>query len=115
MRYILMHKSNAGLESGGSPSPDVIAGAGRVMEEMVKAGVLLAAEGLMPSATGVKIAVADGKRTITDGPFAETKELIAGISLIQVKSKEEALAWALKFSEIDPDTEVEIRQIYDAG
>jgi hypothetical protein len=113
MRYVLLHKSNAALEAGSPPPPEVYEGAGRVMEEMVKAGVLLVAEGLLPSSAGVKIAVADGKRSVVDGPFAETKELIAGISLIQVKSKEEAIAWALRFSEIDPDTEIEIRQIHD--
>jgi hypothetical protein len=113
MRYILLHKSNPDLEAGKPPSQEVITSAGRVLDEMVKAGVLLAAEGLMPSSTGTKIALSGGKRTVTDGPFAETKELIAGIALIQVKSKDEAIAWALRFSEIDPDTEIEIRQIFE--
>jgi len=111
MRYMLLHKSNEGLEAGQAPDAEMLARADQVLEEMRKAGVLLTAEGLMPSSQGARITFPEGKPHVTDGPFAETKELIAGVSLIQVETKDEAVRWALRFAEADPGTEIDIFQI----
>jgi hypothetical protein len=111
MRYMLLHKTNEKLEAGQPPDQAMLARADEVLEEMRQAGVLLAAEGLMPSARGARIAFTDGKPRVIDGPFTETKELIAGISAIRVDSKEEAIRWALRFADADPGTEIDILEI----
>jgi hypothetical protein len=99
-------------EEGILPDPALFEAMGKYNEEMVKAGVLLAAEGLQPTSKGARIRVEDGKTTVTDGPFTESKELIAGFSLIQVKSKEEAIAW-IKRAPYGGDTTIELRQLYE--
>ena len=93
MRFMLLVKANKTSEGGGLPDPKIMAEMGKYNEELVKAGVLLAGEGLHPSSKGARVKFSGANRTVTDGPFAETKELIAGFWLIQVKSKEEAVEW----------------------
>jgi hypothetical protein len=111
MRYMLLHKTNEKLEAGLPPDPAVLERADQVLEEMRQAGVLLAADGLMPSSRGSRVAFPDGKPRVIDGPFTETKELIAGVSMIQVPSKDEAIRWALRFADADPGTEIDIFEI----
>ncbi|HEU4946792.1 MAG TPA: YciI family protein [Kribbella sp.] len=111
MRYMLLHKTNEKLEAGLPPDAEMLARADQVLEEMRQAGVLLTAEGLMPSSRGSRITFPEGKPRVTDGPFAETKELVAGVSMIQVASKAEAVRWALRFAEADPGTEIDIFEI----
>jgi hypothetical protein len=108
---MLLHKTNDKLEAGLPPDADVLARADAVLEEMRQAGVLLIAEGLMPSSRGARIAFPDGTPRVIDGPFAETKELVAGVSVIRVDSKAEAVRWALRFAEADPGTEIQILEI----
>jgi hypothetical protein len=111
MKFMVLVKANADSEAGVMPSESLIVEMGKFNEEMVKAGIMLAADGLQASSKGARISIApDGKRTVTDGPFAETKELIAGFWMIQVKSKEEAIEWFLRCP-----VEVEIRQVFDAA
>ncbi|MFI6678603.1 YciI family protein [Kribbella sp. NPDC050470] len=112
---MLLHKTNDGLEAGEPPDPEMLARADAVLEEMRRAGVLLAAEGLMPSARGARITfpVPGEEPRVVDGPFAETKELIAGVSIIRVESKAEAVQWALKFAEADPNTPIDILELAD--
>src|SRR5690348_12519821 len=93
MRFMLMVRANASSESGALPSEELLTEMGRYNDDLVKAGVLLAAEGLQPSAKGARVRFSGSKRSVIDGPFAETKELIAGYWLIQAKSKEEAIEW----------------------
>src|SRR5712692_5634701 len=94
MRFMMLVKANKDSEAGVLPSKELIAAMGRFNEEMAKAGVMLAAEGLQSSSKGARIKFSGGKRTVTDGPFTETKELLAGFWLIQAKSKAEAIEWA---------------------
>ena len=110
MRFLCLYKPNK--KEGAPPTPDDIAKMGQLIEEMTKAGVLLATEGCLPSAKGARVRLAGGKYTVTDGPFTETKELIAGFWLIQVKSKQEALEWARRIPFTEGE-EVEIRQIFE--
>jgi hypothetical protein len=112
MRFLVMGLVSKETEEGVLPDPALFEAMGKYNEEMVKAGVLLAAEGLQPTSKGARIRIADGKATVTDGPFTESKELIAGFSLIQVKSKEEAIAW-IKRAPYAGDTTIELRQLYD--
>jgi hypothetical protein len=116
MRFMLMVKANKDSEAGVSPSKELVAAMGKFNEEMVKAGVMLAAEGLHPSSKGARIKFSGGKRTVTDGPFTEAKELIAGFWLIQVKSKEEAIEWVKRcpapFGE-GQEGEIEVRQVFE--
>jgi hypothetical protein len=116
MRFMVMIKASAESEAGVPPSTELVAAMGKFNEEMVKAGVMLAGEGLHPSSKGARIRFSKGKRTVIDGPFAETKELIAGFWLIQVKSKEEALEWVKRCPAPmgeGQDAEIEIRQVFD--
>ena len=119
MRFMLIVKANKDSEAGIMPSIELINAMGKFNEEMVSAGVLLAAEGLHASSKAARVKFAPGARpSVVDGPFAETKELIAGFWLIQVKSKEEAVAWAMKSpAPHGPDKEsvIEIRQVFDAA
>jgi hypothetical protein len=87
---------------------------GKLIEEMAKAGVLLATDGLQPSSKGARVRISGGKFTVTDGPFTEAKELIAGYAIVQVKSKEEAIEWAKRFLKVMGEGESEIRQMHDA-
>jgi hypothetical protein len=105
-------KASEESEAGVLPDEKILSEMGKYNEELVKAGVMLAAEGLHPSSKGARVKFSGGKRTVTDGPFSETKELIAGFWLWQVKSKEEAVEW-LKRAPFDGGTEVELRQVFE--
>jgi hypothetical protein len=108
-------KSNEDTEAGVLPSTELLNAMGKYNEELVKAGVLLAGEGLHPSSNGARVKFAGDKRTVVDGPFTETKELIAGFWLIDVKSKEEAIEWVKRVPS-DPtgtESEIEIRQVFE--
>jgi hypothetical protein len=113
MRFMMLVKANKDSESGILPRKEDLAAMGKFNEEMVKAGVLLSADGLHPSSKGARVKFSGGKPTATDGPFTETKELIAGFWLIQVKSKEEAIEWASRVPFVDG--EIEIRQVFEAS
>lgn len=113
---MIIVKATNDSEAGVMPEESLIAAMAAYHEELVKAGVLLDASGLQPSSKGTRIKYSGGKRTIVDGPFAEAKELIAGYTLIQVKSREEAMEWAKRFpnpSGKGGDGEIEIRQLYE--
>jgi hypothetical protein len=112
MRVMVIVKANKDSEAGVLPSPELLAKMGKYNEELQKAGILLAAEGLQSSAKGKRVKFGDGKRIVTDGPFAETKELIAGFWLWKVKSWDEAVEW-LKRAPFDRGEEVEIRQVFE--
>jgi len=114
MRFMMLVKANKDSEAGVLPSKELVAAMGKFNEEMVKAGVMLAAEGLQASSKGARIKFSGGKRTVTDGPFAETKELIAGFWMVQVKSKAEAIEWASRVPFADGE-EIEIRQVFEAS
>jgi hypothetical protein len=111
MRYLAIYKTE---ERDAPPSTEEMAAMGALIEEMSKAGVLLATEGCLPSAKGARVRRSGGTYTVTDGPFTETKELIAGFALMQVGSKDEAIAWTKRFLECAGDGESEIRQIAEA-
>jgi hypothetical protein len=113
MRFMVIVKASKESEAGVMPSTEILAAMGKYNEELVKAGVMLAGEGLHPSSKGARVKFSGDKRTVTDGPFAETKELLAGFWLWQCKSKEEAIEW-LKRAPFDGGTEVELRQIFEA-
>jgi hypothetical protein len=113
MRFMMLVKANVDSEAGVLPSKELIAAMGKYNEELAKAGVLLAGEGLQPSSKGARISFSGDKRTVTDGPFTEAKELIAGFWLIQVRSKEEAIEWASRVP--FEDGEIEIRQVFEAS
>ena len=112
MRALIINKMDDELEAGIPPSPAVMEGVGRVVEEMTRAGVLLVAEGVRPSSEGARVTVSGGRRTVTDGPFAETKELIGGFMLVQVRSVDEAIEWAARLAEV-LEAEVEVRPVVE--
>jgi hypothetical protein len=115
MRFMVMVKANEASEAGVLPSQELLTAMGKYNEELVKAGVMLAGEGLHPSSKGVRVRISKDKRTVIDGPFAETKELVAGFWLIQVKSKEEAIEWVKRCpAPMEGDSEIEIRQVFEA-
>ncbi|MDP9205239.1 MAG: YciI family protein [Gemmatimonadota bacterium] len=116
MRYMVIVKANKDSEAGVLPDEKLLADMGKFNEELVKAGVLLAAEGLQPTSKGARVRFSGNKRTVIDGPFSETKELIAGFWLFQVKSLEEAIEWVKRSPNPFPgaDSEVEIRQVFEA-
>lgn len=113
MRYLCVYRPSA--KEGRPPSQDEMAQMGRLIEEMTQAGVLLGTEGCQPSAKGFRVRLSDGKFSVTDGPFTETKELIAGFALIKVDSKQEALHWCKRFLEVAGDGESEIRLLHEAA
>ena len=116
MRFMILLKANRDMEAGILPSEELLTEMGTYNEELVKAGALLAAEGLQPSSKGARVQFSGGKRTVVDGPFAETKELIAGFWLIQVRSKEEAIEWVKRCpNPLDGEAEIEIRQVFEAS
>ena len=115
MRVMVIVKANKDSEAGVLPSTEILQKMGKFNEELVKAGVMLAGEGLHPTSKGARVKFSGGKRTVIDGPFAETKELLAGFWLWQVKSKEEAIEWVKRCpNPHNEETEVEIRQIFEA-
>jgi hypothetical protein len=116
MRFMAIMKSTKDSEAGVLPTTDQMARMMTFHEELVKAGVLLDAEGLQPSSKGARVRLSGNKRTVIDGPFTETKELVAGFWLIQAKSKEEAIEWVKRIPNVWPeDTEIEVRQVAEAA
>jgi hypothetical protein len=113
MRFLGLLRADAESEAGTPPSPELMTRMGTFIEEVMKAGVLLATDGLHPSAKGARIRVANGKVTVTDGPFTESKELVASYAILQTKSKEEAIEWTTRFLNVLGTGECEIRQIYE--
>ncbi|TWI66584.1 hypothetical protein IP91_02403 [Pseudoduganella lurida] len=113
MRFMIIVKASAATEAGRMPSTEQLAAMGAFNEQLVNAGVLLAGEGLHPSSKGVRIRYNGRERTVIDGPFAETKELVAGFWLLQLKSREEAVEW-LKRAPMEDGAEIEIRQVFEA-
>ena len=114
MRFMILVKASKESEAGAMPSAELVAAMGKFNEEMVAAGVLLAGEGLHPTTKGVRLKFSGGKPSITNGPFPATNELVAGFWMIQVASKDEALAWASRIPFTDGE-EVEIRQVFEAS
>ena len=114
MRFMILVKANKDSEAGVLPDEKILTEMGKFNMQLEKAGVLLAAEGLQASSKGARVKFSGSKRIVTDGPFAETKELIAGFWIWQVKSKDEAIAW-LKRAPFDDGFEVEIRQVFEAA
>ena len=115
MRFMAIVKANKESEAGIMPSPEVFKAMGNFNEELVKAGVMLAGEGLHPSSKGARVKFKGDKRTVVDGPFTETKELIAGYWLLQVRSKEEAIEWMKRCpNPSGEESEIELRQVFDA-
>src|SRR5216117_2141867 len=112
MRFMVIVKASKDSEAGILPDEKLLADMGKFNEELAKAGVMLAGEGLQPSSKGARVRFSGAKKTVVDGPFAETKELVAGFWLWQVKSLDEAIEW-LKRAPFE-DTEVEIRQVFEA-
>jgi hypothetical protein len=117
MRFMVMVKANKNSEAGVLPDEKLLAEMGKYNEELMKAGVLLAGEGLHPSSKGARVRFSGSKRTVIDGPFSEAKELIAGFWLMQAKSKEEAIEWVKRSPNPFPgaESEIEIRQVYEAS
>ncbi len=113
MRVMVIVKANKDSEAGVLPDKKILTEMGQFNEELVKAGVMLAAEGLHPSSKGKRVRFSGAQRTVIDGPFAETKELIAGFWLWQVKSMDEAIEW-LKRAPFDGGTEIEVRSVFEA-
>jgi hypothetical protein len=115
MRFMILVKATNDSEAGVMPSEQLLTEMGKFNEELVKAGVMLAGEGLHPSSKGARVRFSGSKRTVIDGPFTETKELVAGFWLWQVKSKEEAIEWVKRCPNPMPgESEIEIRQVFEA-
>lgn len=115
MRFMVMVKANKDSEAGKLPSAEMLDAMGRFNDELLKAGVMLSGDGLQASSKGARVGIKNGKRVVIDGPFAETKELVAGFWIWQVKDKAEAIEWAKKIP-FDPNGEddlVEIRQVFE--
>jgi len=112
MRYMIINKTDADSEAGKLPPAEVAEGVGNVVEDLSKAGVLLFAEGVHRSSLGARVKVEDGRRTVTDGPFAETKELVGGVIVVEVRNRDEAIEWAARLAEALRD-EVEVRRVVD--
>jgi hypothetical protein len=116
MRFMVIVKADKNSEAGVMPDEKLLAAMGKYNEELVKAGVMLAGEGLQPSSKGARVRFSGTSRTVIDGPFAETKELIAGFWLFQCRSKEEAIEWVKRCPNPMPgDSEIEIRQVFEAA
>ena len=110
MRYTMLYKP--GRESDAPPTQQEMADMGQVIEEMAKAGVLIATDGLQPSSKGARVRISDGKFVVTDGPFTETKELVAGFAIVEAKSKQEAIELAKRFLTVVGEGESEIRLMH---
>ena len=120
MRYLMMIKGNADYEAGKPPPPALMAGMGKLAQEMAQSGVLLSTDGLLPSRNAMKLRHAGGRTSVIDGPFAEAKEVIGGYAIVEAKSKYEALALAQRFIDVHVDAgikdlDVEIRPLYEQG
>jgi hypothetical protein len=115
MRFMVIRKADVNTEAGAPPTEKILDAMGRYNEEMVNAGVMHFGEGLRPSSQGARVKFTRGKPTVTDGPFTETKELVAGFSLIEVDSLDEAIAWAKRWPAFDSEenVELEIRPLYE--
>ena len=113
MRFMIIRKADKQTEAGVMPSQELLTAMMKYNEEMAKAGVLLQGEGLQASSKGARVKFAGGRPTVTDGPFTETKELIAGFTMIQVRSKAEAIEWVKRWPKEDGDPELEIRQLFE--
>jgi hypothetical protein len=113
MRFMMLYKP--GRESDAPPTRQEMAAMGQLIEDMAKAGVLIATDGLQPSSKGARVRISGDKFTVTDGPFTETKELIAGYAIVEAKSKQEAIELAKRFLEVVGEGESEIRQMHDAS
>lgn len=119
MHYIMMIKATQDYEAGRPPSPELMAGMARLTEEYVKSGAMVAIGGLAPSSQGMRVKLANGQRTVTDGPFVETKELIGGYAILQAASREEAIAMANRVLDVHAaahvaETEIEIRPLFNS-
>lgn len=115
MKFMIIVKATPESEAGKMPNEKLLAEMGNYNEELVKAGVMLAGEGLHPSSTGARVQFSGSQRTVIEGPFPNPRELIAGFWLIQVKSKEEAIEWVRRCpNPMDSDSEIEIRQVFEA-
>jgi hypothetical protein len=116
MRFMVIVKATKNSEAGALPTKELLAEMGAFNEELSKAGVMLAGEGLQPSSKGVRVKFSGSKRTVVDGPFPETKELVAGFWIWKVKSKQEAIEWVKRCPHPMPgeDAEIEIRQVFEA-
>lgn len=117
MRFMVIVKADQNSEAGQLPDTELLEAMGKYNEELVKAGVMLAGEGLHPSSKGARVRLAGDKRTVIDGPFSEAKELVAGFWILQVKSLEECIEWVKKVPNPMPgtETEIEIRQVFEAA
>jgi hypothetical protein len=114
MRFIIMVKANKDSEAGVMPSEELLTAMGKFNEELVNAGVMVAGEGLHPSSKGARVRFSGDQRTVIDGPFAETKELVAGFWIFKVNSREEAIEWVKRCpNPMEGDSEIEIRQIFE--
>jgi hypothetical protein len=114
MKFMVIVKATKESEAGALPDPQLLAEMGRYNEELVRAGIMLAGEGLQPSSKGARVRFSGKDRTVIDGPFAETKELIAGFWIWQVRSKEEAIEWLKRCPNPMPgESEIEIRQVFE--
>jgi hypothetical protein len=115
MRFMVIRKADKNTESGMMPGEEILAAMAKYNEEMVKAGILRAGEGLKPSSQGARVKFTGGKPRVIDGPFTETKELIAGFSIIDVASKEEAIEWVKRWPafDVEENVEIEIRPFYE--
>jgi hypothetical protein len=114
MRFMILMKADKNSEAGMMPDEKILTDMMKYNEELVKAGIMLEGEGLQPSSKGARVKFSGNKPTVTDGPFSETKELIAGFWMWQVKSKEEAIEWVKRCPTGGLDTEIEIRQVFEA-
>lgn len=116
MRFMIIRKADAETEAGAMPSEQLVTDMMRYNEEMVNAGVMLGGDGLQPTAKGFRVKFDGGRPTVTDGPFTEAKELIAGFTIIEVASRDEAMAWVSRWPATDADghVELEVRQLYEA-
>ena len=115
MRFMVIVPASKESEAGVLPTPDQLAEMGRFNEEMAKAGIMLAGDGLQPTSKGARIRFEGSKRTVIDGPFTEAKELVAGFWIIQTKSKQEAIEWMKRAPLFDGGTELEIRQLFESS
>jgi hypothetical protein len=115
MRFLIIRKADAETEAGAAPTPELLEAMGRYIEELVSAGVMRSGEGLRPSSFGARVKFTGGKPTVIDGPFTESKELVAGFSLYEVGSKEEAIEWVRRWPVEDGggNVEIEIRLLYE--